>query len=145
MNSKKAKINISSTIENLDSAGLPTGDAERDVIKTLGEFCFSKEEGKISYTERREGGCVECEILVNSEMISVTRRGSVECEMLFELGKIHKTLYRVPPFTFDMTTELIRRTSELSSCGGELTIIYKMNVGGAEKKVRMKITLEAKE
>lgn len=143
MNARKVKLNISSVIENLDSSGLVCGDAERDLIKTAGDFFFSPDESKISYTEEREGARVECDILVNDSEISVERRGSIECLMRFSVGKSYKTLYKVSPFTFDMTTELIRRNACLSENGGTLTILYKMNVGGADKKVKMTITLEA--
>ena len=143
MNTKKVTLIISSTIENLDASGLVYGDAERDSIKTEGDFFFSPSVSKISYVEEREGARVECTISVKEGEISVERRGSVECLMLFSVGKARKTLYKVPPFTFDMTTELIRQRNELSENGGTLTLLYKMNVGGADKKVKMTVSLEA--
>ncbi len=145
MNAKKVKLNISSLIENLDSAGLAVGEPERDLINTSGEFSFSPEMTVISYIESREGAEVECRIVSENGVITVSRRGAVVCDLRFEAGVTHKTLYKVPPFTFDMSCSLIKQSSDFTENGGMLTILYKMNVGGADKKVKMKISLEAEE
>ena len=139
---KKIKLNISSVIENLDDAGLPEGDLERDSISCSGELISSPAEITISYLEKREGGEVNCTVGYSPLGVAVKRSGSVESEMRFAPGKIYKTLYKVPPFSFDMTIETLRITGALSEIGGEITLFYKMTVGGASKKVKMKIAAE---
>ena len=62
--------------------------------------------------------------------------------MLFSVEKTHKSIYKVPPFSFDMTIETLRLTSTLSDMGGEINLLYRMTVGGAVRKTKMKITAE---
>lgn len=141
---RKIKLNICSLIENLDSSGLPEGDVERDSIDCIGELLISDESFTISYTERREGGEVNCLITESRGELTVKRTGAVESEMHFAVGKPYCTLYKVPPFSFDMKIETLRLTSTVSDKGGEINLLYKMTVGGAAKKTKMKITAEIK-
>ena len=139
---KKVKLNISSVIENLDDSGLADGDIERDSVSCTGDLISSCQNHTISYLEKREGGEVRCSISQTPSGITVKRSGAVESEMSFALGKSYKTLYRVPPFSFDMTIETIRLSGNLSENGGEISLLYKMVVGGAAKKVKMRIAAE---
>lgn len=140
--SKNAYIRISSLIENLDSAGLPEGDAERDFIECRGKLITDCGTVSLSYTESREGGEVQCLISKTGGEILVKRCGAVESEMRFALGKPCTALYRVPPFAFDMKIETLRLCCTLDEFGGEVDLLYKVTVGGASKKTKMKITAE---
>ncbi len=141
---KKIKLNICSLIENLDSSGLVAEDAERDSVDCSGELLISDGSFTISYTEKREGGEVNCLITESRGELTVKRTGAVESEMHFAVGKPYSTLYKVPPFSFDMKIETLRLTSTLSDNGGEISLLYRMTVGGAAKKTKMKITAEIK-
>ena len=59
--------------------------------------------------------------------------------MHFADGVVHKSEYSVPPYTFDtvITTKKVR--NNLTRAGGRLDLYYEMNIGGQDKKVRMKI------
>ncbi len=138
----KMKFNISSLIENIDSSGLPEGEPERESFSTEGELVCSDEAYILSYTEAREGGAVECEITLRGDKASVVRRGAVECKMYFKRGMTHSTVYKVPPFSFDMRTETVRVDNGINESGGKLSLLYKMNIGGQDKRCRF--TLEAK-
>ena len=45
---KKARIRIESTIDNLDSAGLPDGDSEKSVSEAEGTYRFTADEAVIT-------------------------------------------------------------------------------------------------
>ena len=96
---------------------------------------------RLSYEEASEGGPIKSDVTVTAEHVRVRRTGAIESDFLFVEGETTKSLYKIPPYAFDaeITTKKIR--NNLTRGGGKLTIIYDMNVGGAEKNVRMTITL----
>lgn len=135
---KEMTFKIESTIEELDEAGLPTGEPERTSVAESGFFRLGAGELRMDYTERGEGGTrVHCEIAAAGERVTVARRGDVECDMVFEKGVRHASLYRVPPYSFDMEIVTLRLENELTADGGRLTILYRMKLGGAERRTRM--------
>lgn len=96
---------------------------------------------RLSYEETSEGGKIKSEITVADTRVRVRRTGAIESDFVFAEGESTTSLYRIPPYSFDarICTKKIR--NNLTRGGGKLTIIYDMNVGGADKNVRMTITL----
>lgn len=136
----KRYVKIESLIEELDDSGMPLDSEES---KTECE-CSVTEWGEsftASYTERSEGGEANSLISVNAECITVTRTGAIESTFVFREGERTSSLYKIPPYAFDaeIYTKKIRRS--LSGTTGDITIFYEMSVGGAKKRVRMKIGL----
>ena len=133
------KFKISSYIENLDSAGVPEGDGEKTESMPSGDIVFEGKNAFISYTEESESGRITSEITVKENTVTVRRSGAIISEMVFSEGECHRSLYQIPPYSFDtvVNTKKIRNT--LSKEGGRLDIFYTMSIGGQEKKVRMKI------
>ncbi len=136
---KEKKFNISSVIEDLTPSGLPDGEPERTETSPEGFFKISEESYIISYAESTDGGRVFCDIEILPDMIKVIRHGAVESEMHFSEGGVHTSLYGVPPYTFDMTVRTKKIRKSLTHDGGRVDIFYTMNIGGAEKSVRMRI------
>ena len=140
MKTKYMSVKVSSLIEDLDDAGLAE-DTEKS------EGCYlaavSAEEGgvRICYEERGEGGVVSTEITYTSGVLTVARTGAIENCFTFEEGAESKSLYRIPPYAFDATIKTKRLRGELTPTGGELSVLYDMTIGGAAKRVRMRITL----
>ena len=139
---KEAKITIESVIENLDSAGLADGDAERNTTECEGFLRFSDEGAEITYTESGESGVLSSEIKYKDGEAVVKRTGAIESEIIFKEGLLHNSIYCVPPYKFDaaVTTKKIR--ADISEDGGRLDLFYNMKIGGAEKKARMKIWIQ---
>ena len=140
----KLTLTVNSVIENLDESGLPDGDPEINIFTTDGTLRLCDSEFTITFKEESEGQLTHSRITVNESFVNLAKRGAIESDMLFEEGKTTKTLYRVGPYAFDMhiTTKKIR--SSISEDGGELQLIYSMNIGGQDKNVRMKITAKRK-
>ena len=136
---KEMHFEISSHIENLASAGLAESDIEKTEISPDGFFKITDETYIISYTEESEGGRIFTDISVNGGTVDLKRRGAVVSDMHFADGVVHKSEYSVPPYTFDtvITTKKVR--NNLTRAGGRLDLYYEMNIGGQDKKVRMKI------
>ena len=59
--------------------------------------------------------------------------------MLFREGYTDKSLYQVPPYSFDAVIYTKKIRSTLTKDGGRVDIFYRMTLGGAEKNVRMRI------
>ncbi len=142
---KEMTFIIDSLLEDLDDAGLPTGEAERTHVAEDGFYRLDGDSVHLDYTERGEGGSrVHCELILTKERVTVRRRGDVECDMVFERGVCHKALYRLAPYSFDMELLTLRMENALTRDGGTLDLLYKMTLGGVTRRVRMKLTARAR-
>ncbi len=135
----KVLVKIESVIENLDSAGLPEGDAERSVSEAEGLLALSDEEIILNYTEEGDGGRVVSEIRCYGDLVTVKRSGAIESELHFKEGEEHRSLYSVPPYKFDACVRTRRIRKAITADGGSLDLIYNMKIGGADKSARMRI------
>ena len=135
----KAELTVHSVIDNLTDEGLPDGDPEINIFTTEGTIEFNGSHATVSYTEKGEGYVTECTLKDNGDSIALERRGAVECDIRFAEGEICKCIYRVPPYAFDMFVLTSKIRNSITVEGGELQLIYSMNIGGQSKKVRMKI------
>jgi uncharacterized beta-barrel protein YwiB (DUF1934 family) len=135
----KARFKIESVIDNLDGAGLPEGDPERNTVYADGDFSLTDGGALISYAEVGEGGRVDSDISLSGDSVKVVRRGAIESEMHFAEGCEHRSVYSVPPYKFDALIRTRRIRTALSESGGTLELIYNMRIGGADKSARMKI------
>ena len=97
---------------------------------------------RISYVENSEGGEIKSDITLTDGRVRVRRTGAIESDFLFVEGERTTSLYKIPPYAFDAEINTKKIRNNLTRFGGKLTIIYDMTVGGAEKCVRMTITLE---
>ena len=136
---KEKKFRISSVIENLLPSGLCDGEPEKTEISPEGFLKISDEEYNITYSEMTEGGKVVSDIIVTEDSVRVKRVGAVESEMYFKEGMTHKSLYGVPPYSFDAEVYTRKIRNNLTRDGGRVDIFYNMKIGGADKQVKMRI------
>ena len=142
---KKAEITVRSVIDEISSDGFPTGEPEINIITAEGDIEYGEGTTTLKYLEKSEGGEVVCQLtLINSGRISLVRKGAVECRLDFEEGKTVKTLYSVPPYSFDMTVTAKKVSFEAGADGGDIRLVYFMNIGGRDAKVNMKIAFRIK-
>ena len=138
-----AKLNIISTLTDLNSAGLPEGEPEKSEVCLQGKIKFA-ESGDVflSYKEDSEGGAIFSDIKISDVKVTVLRRGAIESTMVFEEGILHRSLYSMPPYRMDMEimTKRIRRT--LSDGVLSLNLIYEMKIGGSARSAMFKINAE---
>lgn len=142
---KEMTFTIDSLLEDLDDAGLPTGEAEHTHVVEDGFYRLDGDSIRLDYTERGEGGSrVHCELTADGGHVAVRRRGDVECDMVFEKGVCHKALYRLAPYSFDMELLTLRVDNALARDGGTLGLLYKMTLGGVTRRVKMTLTARAR-
>jgi uncharacterized beta-barrel protein YwiB (DUF1934 family) len=81
------------------------------------------------------------DITAVNDTVTVKRRGAIESEMVFSQGTSHSSVYEVPPYKFDVTVMARKIRNSLGRGGGILDMFYNMEIGGAVKSARMKITV----
>ncbi len=134
------KIKVSSVIDTLALSGLPEGDPERTETHPEASVECSGGEYKIVYTEPTEGGEVRTEIKIKEGNVTVRRTGAIRSEMHFAEGVSHKSLYSIPPYSFDAEIYTVKVRDRLES-DGRLDILYRMEIGGESRRVRMTVQL----
>ena len=139
---KKKRIRTLSEIENLLPSGLADGEPERAEVCCDGFFKIENDGYSISYSENGENGRVISDITVATEKITVRRRGAIESDMTFSEGLVDRSLYRISQYSFDVVIKTVKIRNNLTRDGGRVDIYYNMNIGGADKRVRMVITAE---
>ena len=137
----EANITIHSVIENLDG----TGECERTHSTALGELTFSLDGTTLSWRESGEGGDVDSTLTVSGKEVRVVRRGAIESSIILIEGKPSQSLYKMGPYVFDFSVLARRVKVTPSEDGLSATLIYEMNLGGAERLVKMKIRADARE
>ena len=137
---KEVSLKIESVIENLDPAGLPDGEAERNQSLAEGYLKYTEGgEAILMYREESEGGAADSEITVKDGAVTVKRMGAIESTLYFKEGETHNSVYSVPPYKFDASVYTKRVRLDLTADGGKIDLFYNMKIGGAEKNARMKI------
>ena len=136
---KEKKFRISSVIESLSPTGLVEGDPERTEITPDGFLKISDSETVIMYSEQTESGRVVSDIILTENSVTVKRRGAVVSDMVFIEGESHKSLYEVPPYSFDTEIFTKKIRNNMTRDGVRIDIFYSMKMGGADRAVKMKI------
>lgn len=136
---KEKRVSISSVVENLLPSGLCDGNPEKAESSSDGFLRITDNEYNITASEMSEGGKIVTDITVKDDRITVKRSGAIESEMIFSEGFLHKSLYTVSPYSFDCEIVTKKIRNNLTRDGGRLDIFYEMKIGGAEKRVKMRI------
>ena len=140
----KLTLTVNSVIDNLSEVGLPEGEPEINIFTADGTLAIIEGGYLLSFTEAQDGGEAHSRLYLYPGEVRLLKSGSITSEMRFSEGEIFNTLYCVGPYSFDMTVRTKKIRSTMSECGGELRLIYTMNVGGQEKLVRMKISAKGR-
>lgn len=140
----KLTITVNSVIDNLDDAGLPDGNPEINIFTTDGTLTVGDRGMRLSFEEENEGQKTTSALYLLGEKLLLQKRGAIESDMTFREGEESTSIYKVGPYSFDMLIRTKRIRSSLSEGGGEVQLIYSMNIGGQEKNVRMKISAKRK-
>ena len=139
---KNIKIYIESVVEEIDDAGL-TESSDKTESEAMGLIEESDNKTKISYSVTEDGVTTNTLITVTEKEITVRRDGGVEYEFVFIEGEKTKSLYCVPPYSFDTEIYTKKIRNSLTE-GGEISLFYDMTIGGAKKRTRMKIKVSEK-
>ncbi len=135
MSLTKINITVESAVLNEDDP-IPEKTAE----SAVGTMRWGKGGVEsICYKTKADGTEVETRLELYGEDVRLIRSGAVESNMLFSKGKEHKSLYRIPPYAFELSLEATRVKNSLTFFGGSLELEYKMTLGGAKKTCKMHV------
>lgn len=140
MEQKKFYVTVRSYIENLDDFGLAES-TESDVATEPCELRCSGGEATVIYSTVGEGGSAETELTIFDGFVRLVRRGAIDSLMEFSEGEITKTVYRVPPYSFDAEIDTKKIRGSLTQTGGTVELLYYLTIGGAKKKMRLSLTV----
>ena len=93
-------------------------------------------------SEKNENGKTLTEITIDKASVSVKKRGDIETDMVFAEKELTKTVYRVPPFSFDAEIYTRKIRNSITSKGGRLELFYCITVGGAKKNTVLRAVIE---
>ena len=133
------KIKICSTVEELNEKGLVESSDRTDATHSAD---LATRDGivRIEYTEKTESGDLKTVLTARDERVTLIRHGAIESEFLFEVGLTHKSIYRMPPYAFDTEVRAVKITNDLNK-RGTLSLLYYMTLGGAEKRIKMTLSV----
>ena len=135
---KKVKITVTSATRAEDEQ-----TPERTVEKAEGYMKYDKSGvSLVSFKTKSEGGEFTTEVFREEGGVRLLRRGAITSEIIFEKGKAHTSLYRVPPLSFDLTVKTRALEFGITENGGTLTLVYSMDIGGAQRLAKMDITVK---
>lgn len=140
-----AEITVNSVIDNLSDDGFIEGDPEITILSSKATVKTEGDKTEIVYTEESEGNKTLCTLTLDSGRVLLSRQGAVECDLSFTEGESCSCIYKVPPYAFDMAVHTLKIRTSTGDGAIELQLIYLMNIGGQNKKVRMKISVKSKE
>lgn len=138
---KEVTLVVRSTIENIEDGVVDHSLDEVSEITASGFMKPTADGFFLTYSEEGDGGRTVSDVTVSENTVRVRRVGSVVSDLLFEVGAVHTSIYEVPPYKFDMSVEATKIRNTLALGTGMLDLFYKMKVGGAEKKVRLRISV----
>ncbi len=130
-------VKISSEIENFDN-----GEREVERSESLSQgFLHIYDDGTslVTCSEKTDGGVLNTEISVKGNTVTVSRKGAIESKIEFAEGKVHKSVYSIPPYRFDAEVEAEAVKTQIYPEKGRIELKYKMRIGGAERLAMMKI------
>ena len=135
---KKIKITVESFIEDVEDGEVTS--SEKYSSSLLAILKIAENELTLLYTESDDNGKTDTALTVCDDKITVCRTGAITSEFVFIEGEHTSSLYKAGEYTFDAGIFTRKIRNNFTRCGGRLSILYDMTVGGADKHVRMKIT-----
>jgi len=105
-------------------------DAESIELITSGEYSHGGSETVFSYMESEVTGMegTRTTFRVDPQMVTLTREGATNAQMVFEQGKKHVFLYETPYGATSMGVDTRRLTHGLDEGGGKMEIDYIIDV-----------------
>ena len=139
MATKRAKVEVISSICDIDENGCAVGDEERFSEKNDATLTCEGGFVTVKYTACTEGQSVSTAIITNESELTVRRQGAISSLLTFGKDMVYKTLYEIAPYKFDMTVTTESFSLDLGEGGGCADIVYRMEIGGSSRRTHMKI------
>ena len=83
----------------------------------------------LCYDQTAENERTHTVLAIDAQRVVLRRSGTLESEMVFEVGKTHTTVYEMPFGTLSMAVSTDSIRQKLSERGGVLSVCYRITVG----------------
>lgn len=135
-----ADIRIKSYIDN---------GGEITEMETVSDARYEYKNGKYYIIYKEEAlsdmrGCMTTIKVESNQKVWVKRSGALDTVMCYEKGKNHSCVYSFDFGSMTMQTHTEHINSLLTPSGGELEMIYELEMGAVKSKNRLKITVKEK-
>jgi uncharacterized beta-barrel protein YwiB (DUF1934 family) len=118
---------------SLDAQSTAAGKPEEILrLITSGELIERAGETVIRYEESldEKEPPQKIELTVQEDAITMSRRGSVDANMVFRQGRRYESQYRTPFGVMDLALFCTKASFTRESDGGELALQYQLDLGG---------------
>jgi uncharacterized beta-barrel protein YwiB (DUF1934 family) len=136
------EIKIRSLIEDLGDGGIAEGEPEINVSTLPVTFEKSDTGTVFKYSEEQGGTKIDTELyILNDGAVRLSRTGGIVFDVTMKEGEVCRTLYSIPPYSFDAEVLPRRVTVTNDNEKYDIRLVYSMTVGGAKKDVKMRISI----
>ena len=114
-------------------------DGEASEMRCVAPGCLRG--GVLTYTTEADGAKVFHRVdLREVGRVTVTRSGAIVSELVFSVGERHASVYRIPPFSFDMEIVTRSLSVSMSEAGGSIRLCFASRLGGAEQETELTVS-----
>lgn len=142
MTAKELRVNVRET------SSITAEDGDVTDLTSLSPGCLRETAAGLvlTYTQDSESGKIFNRVETTDHGLRITRSGAVELTLVLEPKRTEKTIYRVPPFSFDMlvTAEAVKIRREESG-GLRIGLSFRSVVGGSAQTTRLVIRATPRE
>ncbi len=109
------------------------GQKDTTELVTEGEMSYRNGKYLLKYKEAlSDDGCEASSLIkIDKDLITMTRTGGVNTQMIFECGKKHTSHYETPVGSFTIGIITNRLKSEVAENGGVIAIEYVLDINNA--------------
>ena len=126
-------MNVLVTIKGSQFMGLPYMGSDSVEMITSGFLDKTPEGYKLTYTENEMTGLghTTTTLYIDAGRITLVRSGDVATQMVFEQGRKHLSYYETEFGAFTVGVNASRVTSSIGEAGGELEMMYNIDIDNA--------------
>jgi uncharacterized beta-barrel protein YwiB (DUF1934 family) len=119
------------------------GESDKTELVTEGDYAFRGGKYLLKYKEGLADGDEFCStvIKIDKDVITMTRTGTANTQMIFEHGKRHLSHYETPigSFTIGITTDSM--SVDIGEDGGDVKIKYILDINSVQSKNNLHLNI----
>ena len=124
---------MSEVLLHIKGSQLQGEDSDFVELTTQGELQYSDNGCTLAYEETEgEGESVRTEICVADRVVTMQKKGAVDAQFIFELGKTFITSYKTPFGDLDVSLLPTLVDAKVERDQGKIELEYVLNIAGAE-------------
>ena len=124
---------MSEVLLHINGSQLQGEDSDSIELTTQGELQYGDNGCTLVYEETEgEGESIRTEICVADRVITMQKKGAVDAQFIFELGKTFITSYKTPFGDLDVSLLPTLVDAKVERDQGKIELEYVLNIAGAE-------------